>query len=289
MSSLQHLLSSVLTVALAFVVADAANAQSQKLDRVVREVVQKHDDSGARHGVIVRAQPGQRPWLRTQLVNQGLEIQSDHPLIEGMALDLAAAEIERFCSNVVVEHCSSNPVVTATAVPGKAGAAGGLNIGGALAIVAALDCSVADTNEPWAPALLLCPGVQQSAAAAIPACSTSIGGQHHVRARNIVWGNSIVWGNTVYYNLPTWNQLKIQGSDATLLGPNIVWGDNIVWADGTGWAATSFNLSTTSSGATTLSGASLSTTTSSGAKLGQHRVGGQVVVFDNTLSGGTRR
>ena len=110
MSSPHDPFPSVLTVVLALVGTIPASAQSRKLDRVFREVGQKPVGSGAQYGVIVRAESGYGPWFRTQLVKEGVEILSDHPLIDGMTLDLTAAEIDRFCSNAAaVSTLLGNP------------------------------------------------------------------------------------------------------------------------------------------------------------------------------------
>ncbi len=116
MSSPPNLFSVFLAVALALGVVSPAIAQpTRKLDRVLNEVVQTDRDSGKRHEVIVRARPGYGSWLRAQLLEDGVEIQSEHPSIDGMALALTATEINTLRGGGAVEHCSSNPVVTATA------------------------------------------------------------------------------------------------------------------------------------------------------------------------------
>ncbi len=125
MSAPPGLFSVLLAVALALGVLSPAGAQpTRKLDRVLNKVVQTDRDSGKRHEVIVRARPGYGSWLRAQLLEVGVRIRSEHPSIDAMALALTAAEINTLCGGGAVEHCSSNPVVTATAaLPTRGGPA----------------------------------------------------------------------------------------------------------------------------------------------------------------------
>ncbi len=113
--------------------------------------------------------------------------------------------------------------------------AGGINAGGAIALAARIDGSIAPPNY-W----LTGPSTGAFG-------STVIGGQSYAWRQSILWDDNIVWGSgLVTHNQSVWNDNIVWGSDDNIVwgstsgDDNIVWGsaddDNIVWGSVAEWA-----------------------------------------------------
>jgi serine protease AprX len=113
--------------------------------------------------------------------------------------------------------------------------AGGINAGGAIALAARIDGSIAPPNY-W----LTGPSTGSFG-------STVIGNQSYTWRQSILWDDNIVWGSgLVTHSQWTWNDNIVWGSDDNIVwgsssgDDNIVWGssdyDNIVWGSVSEWA-----------------------------------------------------
>ncbi len=113
--------------------------------------------------------------------------------------------------------------------------AGGINAGGAIALAARIDGSIAPPNY-W----LTGPSTGAFG-------STVIARQSYTWRQSILWDDNIVWGSgLVTHNQSVWNDNIVWGSDDNIVwgstsgDDNIVWGsaddDNIVWGSVAEWA-----------------------------------------------------
>ncbi|MBA3270961.1 MAG: S8 family serine peptidase, partial [Acidobacteria bacterium] len=99
----------------------AAAQGRSKIDHALNQFVGEAQGSGKKLKIIIRATPDHIDGLRQALTNHGERIDADHPSISGMSLELDAARIALFCAYHIVDSCSVDADVAATAAPTKKG------------------------------------------------------------------------------------------------------------------------------------------------------------------------
>jgi serine protease AprX len=93
--------------------ATPANAQrSQKLDRALREAMQRDATSPQR--VIITVKPGMRPLLRTALKKHGDQVLVEHPSIDALTAEVHGEDVAALANDPAVRSVSLDAKVTPT-------------------------------------------------------------------------------------------------------------------------------------------------------------------------------
>ena len=90
--------------------AGPAKAENQKIDRSVREGV---GTGAATQSVIISVKPGYRDTLRKALKEHGDLIKSEHPLIDGLAVELHSGDVDELARQPWVESVAADATVSA--------------------------------------------------------------------------------------------------------------------------------------------------------------------------------
>jgi serine protease AprX len=110
------------TVVAAVLLASPAAAQDKpRVDQVLEQTLDESRTSGKKHNVIVRVKAGYTAWLRRELAASGQAIAAEYASIDGLSLELDAKQIAAVCAMHIVDGCSTDADIAATAAPANRG------------------------------------------------------------------------------------------------------------------------------------------------------------------------